>query len=211
MLKLLLIRHGESVGNAEGRMMGQRDDPLTPLGQAQARRLAAALAEAGLAHIYVSPLQRAAETAAALPPLPPLTLTYLDDLKEFQNGVFAGLTWNDAKARYPALCQRLVSSSDWIAIPEAETLQDGRDRAERVVRQLLTHHNGERIAVISHQWILQQIVAVLLGCDRTWGIPWRHTGIVELRLDRDRWAQADQALNSALWQIQRFNDVSHLD
>ncbi|MGF1536633.1 MAG: histidine phosphatase family protein [Elainellaceae cyanobacterium] len=212
MLRLLLIRHAESVGNAEGRMMGQRHDRLTLKGQQQAQRLGECLRENSPACIYASPLQRAAETAKVLQRSQPtdVPIRYRDNLREFHNGIFAGLTWAEASAQYPDLCHRLMASSDWVPIPQAETPQCGRDRARRVVDQLLTHGNGERVWVVSHHWILQQVVAVLLGCDRTWQFPLGHTGLIEIWLDRDRWLIPEQAFNSALWQIRRFNDLSHL-
>lgn len=213
MLKLLFIRHAESVGNAQGRMMGQRHDPLTSLGQEQAQALASGLAHHQPSHIYVSPLQRAVETADILHHglTTPAPLTYLAELQEFQNGIFAGLTWVEAQERYPNCCQQLTASRDWIAIPEAETLQSGRDRAQSVVDRLLTHCNGELIWIISHHWILQHIISALLGCDRTWEFSLGHTGVIELWLDCDRWTAPEQKLNSALWRIHRLNDVAHLD
>ncbi|MGF1513465.1 MAG: histidine phosphatase family protein [Elainellaceae cyanobacterium] len=217
MLQLLLIRHAESVGNAEGRMVGQRHDPLTALGRWQARRLGDRLNHLSPVCIYASPLQRAAETAvilrqvlqAAQATAPPIL--YRPDLQEFQNGVFAGLTWAEASERHPQLCRRLMASSDWVPIPGAETLQCGRDRARRIAEQLLSHRNGDQVWVLSHHWILQQVVSTLLGSDRTWGFPLAHTGLIELRLDRDRWSASEQALNSSLWQIHRFNDAGHLE
>ncbi|MGB3613353.1 MAG: histidine phosphatase family protein [Elainellaceae cyanobacterium] len=212
MLKLLFVRHAESIGNAQGRMVGQYHDPLTPRGQDQAQQLAFRLQRYVPTCIYASPLQRAAETADILRrSLGALTpITYLDELQEFQNGIFSGLTWAEAQERYPDFCQQLITNRDWISIPEAETLQSGRDRAERVVNQLLTHRSGELVWVVSHHWILQHVVSVLLGCDRTWEFPLDHTGLVEVWLDRDRWAMPEQKLNSALWHVHRFNDVAHL-
>lgn len=212
MLKLLLIRHAESIGNVEGRMMGQRHDPLTRKGQRQAQRLGDRLKGHSPNCIYSSPLQRAMETAKVLQRSQPtnVPIAYRDDLQEFHNGIFAGLTWVEASAQYPDLCYRLMASSDWVPIPGAETLQSGRDRARRAIAQLLTHGNGDRVWVVSHHWILQQVVSVLLGCDRTWQFPLGHTGLIEIWLDRDRWLTPEQAFNSALWQIRRFNDLSHL-
>ncbi len=212
MLRLLLIRHAQSVGNAEGRMMG-RHDALTALGRQQAQQLAERLGQGpSPTRLYASPLQRAAETAKILQQAQqsPPPLVYLDDLQEFQNGVFAGLTWAEASSRYPELCQRLTHSHDWIPIPGAETLQSGRDRADRVMAKLLTHQAGEQVWVVSHQWLLQHLLSALLGCDRTWEFPLNNAGLIEIWLDRDRWATPEQKLNSSLWQIRRFNDVAHL-
>ncbi|HEY9763732.1 MAG TPA: histidine phosphatase family protein [Trichocoleus sp.] len=236
-LKLLLIRHAESVGNQEGRMEGWQSTPLTAKGRQQASALGQRLLAADWlpTHIYCSPLSRAAETlwelavefgwivrSSQLSDAPhkqklplsdlPVPLTWSAHLKEYQNGVFQGLTWAEAQAQYPELCHQLEASSDWLPIPEAESLAAGRARAVQFVEALLaTHTNSDRIWVISHHWMLQQVMSVLLGCDRTWGFPIAHTGLFELWLDQQRW-QADgiNRWNSELWQIKRFNDCQHL-
>jgi broad specificity phosphatase PhoE len=214
-LQLVLVRHAESQGNVEGRMEGWGSTGLTPLGVAQAQQLGVALAALPWypTHIYCSPLLRATATLTALsdhlPTLPPITL--LPDLIEYNAGLLTGLTWAEAQARYPDLCHRLETSLDWHPIPQAETLDQGGHRAQRVVDRLLSHRNGDRLLVISHHWILQQIIARLMGCDRPWGLPMANTACFEFRIDRDRWSDpGPNRLNTELWRIQRFNDTSHL-
>lgn len=64
---LVLLRHGEAVGNAEGRLLGRMDSPLTERGRTQAKRLADLLdTEAGISRVITSPLSRARGTAEAL-------------------------------------------------------------------------------------------------------------------------------------------------
>jgi broad specificity phosphatase PhoE len=235
-LKLLLVRHGQSVGNTEGRMEGVGSTELTPLGRQQALCLGQHLATTAWqpTHIYCSPLERATATlshllhglkttcsqdAPSIEPaiaLPvgwalPTNPEILDDLKEYDAGIFTGLTWTEASAQYPDLCHQLETSLDWQPIPQAETLAEGSARAQRVVDRLLSHSNGDRVLVISHHWILQQIIARLLGCDRAWGLPMANTACFEFWLDRDRWNDpGPNRLNTELWQIKRFNDTSHL-
>ncbi|WP_254721963.1 histidine phosphatase family protein [Kovacikia minuta] len=158
-MKILFIRHAESTGNREKRMQGHGDFALTAMGRQQAKKLAdRLLTEAWIpSHIYSSPLQRAAQTTQILvehcragvpvptsiapvndsPGTPELSsegfaVEYADELKEFQNGIFQGLTWVEAMARYPQQCHELETSLDWIQIPEAESLWDARTRAFRL-------------------------------------------------------------------------------
>jgi broad specificity phosphatase PhoE len=65
-MRLILIRHGESVGNFENRLQGHTDYDLTPKGEAQARQTAERLHELGIKTVYTSPLRRAAATALAI-------------------------------------------------------------------------------------------------------------------------------------------------
>lgn len=222
-LKLLFIRHAESIGNQQGRMLGHTDDDLSEPGRMQAAQLAQQLWNESWqpSHFYSSPLRRAADTAAILHDrFPDAPIRYSDDLREFQNGILQGLTWTEAQDRYPALCQALETSLDWIPIPGAESLQAGRDRADRFIAHLLHQHaNGDRVCIITHSWILQQLVAGLLGSERVWGFAVSHTARFEFWIDRSRWQRSDppdasqsdqKRLNTELWQIRRFNDDRHL-
>ena len=116
MLKLLLIRHAQTLGNLEGRMEGQTSTPLSQQGWQQARRLGQYLLAENWypTQIYCSPLLRATQTltglapafgwntcgrdaeeaALRLPEAPPISLE--PDLMEYDNGLLAGLTWSQA-------------------------------------------------------------------------------------------------------------------
>lgn len=240
-LKLLFIRHAQSIGNQEKRMQGHGSFELSVLGQQQAEKLARRLVAEGWhpTHVYSSPLKRAAQTTeilmqqlatAALPAAvsdlidsdtltdaaesshPPLQVQYADELREFQNGIFQGLTWDEAVEQYPDFCQKLEVSPDWIPIPGAESLQAARDRAERFIQHVLhTHRNGDHLWVITHSWILQHLVAALLGSDRSWRLRASNTALFEFWIDQSRWTRLDQnRFNTDLWQIRRFNDCRHL-
>lgn len=62
-MKLYLVRHGASTGNTPGNLIGQSDHPLSALGEAQARAVAARLAPLGPLQVYSSDLPRALATA----------------------------------------------------------------------------------------------------------------------------------------------------
>jgi 2,3-bisphosphoglycerate-dependent phosphoglycerate mutase len=211
-LKLLLIRHGQSNGNVAGRMQGHGDDGLTPIGRTQVQQLAQHIQHQHIqpTTVYSSPLRRTRETAMILQP--DAQIFYTPALAEFQNGIFQGLTWAEAQAQHPELCQQLETSRDWLPIPGAETPRDARDRVTQFWQDILTTHtNGETLLIVSHSWIMQHLISQLWGSDRSWRIPIHNTAVFEFWIDHDRWSrQDDSRLNTDLWQIVRFNDISHL-
>src|SRR5262245_22807085 len=87
------IRHAESSYNAEGRIQGQSDPPLSPDGEKQAAALADFLARSAFDAIYTSPLRRSAETAR--PVAEKLRLEMITDrrLMELDVGIFQHKTW----------------------------------------------------------------------------------------------------------------------
>lgn len=242
-LKLLFVRHAQSVGNVEKRMQGHGDYPLTDRGRQQVAKLAnRLLLEAWIpTHIYSSPLKRTVQTTQILvdhfqtAPLPaavsdlmdsagslaleqadvtprPVPIAYDDALKEFQNGIFQGLTWAEATAQYPEFCRQLEASPDWLQIPGSESLEAARSRARHFIQTVMRQHrNGDSLIIVTHSWILQHLVAELLGCDRSWRMRASNTALFEFWIDQSRWHRQDHnRFNTDLWQVRRFNDCHHL-
>jgi broad specificity phosphatase PhoE len=213
-MKLLWLRHAESVGNQQGIQGG--DFELSEQGQYQAQQLAVYLSlEFWLpSHVYSSPQQRALQTTRIL--LQSLTINpiicYAEELQEVHNGIFEGLTWEQVQQQYPELCQSLVTSAEWLPIPGGESLLQVRDRAQQFINQLLRiHQNSDRVWIITHGGVLLHLIAVLLGSERTWGMDIPTTALFEFECDLDRWDCTDQnRYNSTLWKILRFNQTPHL-
>lgn len=144
---------------------------------------------------------------------PPPQLMLREELAEFQAGILTGLTWSEATQQYPDLCHTLVTSQDWVAIPGAETPLQGRARASSYLQHILSQHqNGDALWIISHHWIMEHLVACLMGAERTWKISIPNTALFEFWIDRDRWFQTGMSLGiSDRWQIKRFSDCYHLE
>jgi 2,3-bisphosphoglycerate-dependent phosphoglycerate mutase len=139
------------------------------------------------------------------------TISVASWLREFHPGILSGLTWQEAQQRHPALCQALETATHWVPIPEAETPQQGRDRATHMMRYLLQQHcQGETIWLMSHQWIMEHLIAVLMGCDRTWQLTIPNTALFEFWLDYDRPAAGIHLNISNYWQIKHFGTCPHL-
>jgi len=215
-MKLIIVRHAESGGNAEGRMQGHADFPLNDKGRAQAQKLREAFEREQLrpTHIYSSPLKRCAETTQiALGYLSPLSVEYWDDLKEHDMGALSGLTVAEAAVKYPHIDFEAERLNAWNGVPGVETSDLRQARARRVVRTVLDcHENDARVALVSHGGITQYILGALMGTERAWGLAVANTGVFEFAIDKPRWhSNGHDRRNPNNARILRFNDARHLD
>jgi len=164
-VKLLLIRHGESVGNAEGRMQGQFDSPLTDYGRDQARALLVRLQGEGWkpSVIYASDLCRAAETASILVAGLDAPVTLDTRLREYDIGVLSGVIWREVEALYPELWRKLQQRDGSSVIPGEEGLAAFHERLSSMAADILSaHQEGETVAVVAHGGSLGMILVYLL-------------------------------------------------
>ena len=100
--QLFIARHGETEWNRVGRWQGNTDIPLSEVGRAQARALAASLRGKGITAVHASDLLRANETATIIASELGLAACGVDArLRERGFGCFEGLTRDECAARYP--------------------------------------------------------------------------------------------------------------
>lgn len=175
-MKLLLIRHGESVGNAEGRMQGQFDSPLSDRGRDQTQALLARLQGEGWrpAAIYSSDLCRAAETAGILAAGLDAPVTLDARLREYDIGILSGVIWREVEVLYPELWRKLHQDEEGAAIPGEEGLEAFHRRLSSVAADILPAHQDDgTVAVVAHGGSLGMILAHLLQLAPRRPLPFR--------------------------------------
>jgi broad specificity phosphatase PhoE len=166
-LRLLLVRHGQSVANAEGRLQGQGEYPLTELGREQSRRLARRLSEKynGTAAIYTSSLGRAVETTEILAEAIGAAVIPDDRLQEYNVGALTGLTMDEIQEKYPQVYTAWAQDVDeWVPMPGAEGQADFNQRVGEVFAEIIDRHYGdETVAVVSHGGTLGAYLGQIVG------------------------------------------------
>ncbi|HEY2882394.1 MAG TPA: histidine phosphatase family protein [Pirellulales bacterium] len=159
---LYLIRHGESLFNAEKRIQGQSDVELSPLGHRQAQALAAALAGKPIDAIFSSPLKRAYQTAEAIAAKLNLPVQTDDRLKEINAGMFQGLLWDEIVHLHPAEAAHWKAMEPDFVIPGGESRrtvgQRGRAAFEKI-RETGLH----QVVVVSHGGVMAGALKSLLA------------------------------------------------
>jgi phosphoserine phosphatase len=160
--KVLLIRHGVTDWHEQGRVLGQRDLPLSQTGVEQIRETAAALDGVKLAEIITSPLQRALQSAEILGRRHGIEVARDPRLTDFQLGKWSGMALADIAAT-PEY-QRFLASPTEGRIPGGESLEEIRRRAVAAIEQAITDNpSGDAIAIVSHAGVIRVVLAHYLG------------------------------------------------
>jgi broad specificity phosphatase PhoE len=147
MTTLLLVRHGETDWNADGRLQGQTDRPLSDYGRSQARQLAEELGDDGVEAIYSSDLARARETAEIVGDRLGLPVVLDPDLREKDWGNWEGLT---------------AVERDRVEFV-GESTEAHAERTLRALRRIAERHPAGRVLVVTHGGSMRRIQTAALG------------------------------------------------
>lgn len=202
---LLLIRHGETAWNAEGRIQGQLDVPLSSRGVWQAARLAERLAAEPVTAVVTSDLARASLTAQPLAAALGLELQPEPRLRERHFGRFQGHTLAEIAERWPVEFHRWRERDPAWATPDGESGQQFIARVLAALTDLAQSHRGQTIAVIAHGGTLD--IAYRHARALAWDAPREH---VMLNASINR-MQMQPAEDGIFLHILDWGDAAHLD
>ena len=162
MTTLLLVRHGETDWNRDGRWQGHSDTPLNEVGRAQARELAASLD--GIDVIYASDLARAHETAEILGAQLGVEVRLDKRLRERGFGAWEGLTMAEIERRFREAHERWRAGEGFGA-DDAESFKDFAARVLSFVEDVLSRHPHETVLVVGHGGSIRVVHALATGLD----------------------------------------------
>ncbi len=154
MTRILLVRHGQSTWNADGRWQGRADPPLSDLGRRQAEVAADTIATAGLTAVWASPLQRAFQTATILADRLGFTVQSDARLEERDAGEWQGKTRAEIELGWPGF---LAGGRRPVGFEADDVLQD---RALTVMRDIVAA-GDEPVVVVSHGGLIRVVEAAL--------------------------------------------------
>jgi probable phosphoglycerate mutase len=152
------IRHAQSVWNAQARVQGQADPPLSDEGRAQAGALAPRLASLGLAALVTSDLRRARETAEILAPRLGLPVELEPGLRERDLGAWSGLTHPEIARRWPDDYARWRAGDPALRPGGGESRRALRRRVGAALARLRARHPGGCLALVTHMGVLRALV-----------------------------------------------------
>lgn len=203
--RLILVRHGETDWNLEGRYQGQADVPLNERGREQAKLLAERLRGERIEAIYASDLSRAYETAKIIAGAIGQEVKTLESLREVDTGVWTGLTFQEVESGYPEHLKEWRADPLGVKRLEGESYLALFERTRAAIKEITEAHPHQTVLIVGHGGNIKCIVldALGVGADRGIEIASRfaadNASLHILRYDRD----------GVL--IRTLNDRCHLD
>ena len=200
--QLLLIRHGETAWNAEHRIQGQLDIPLSPLGVLQSARLAESLANEPIDAVYSSGQSRAWLTAAPLAARLGLEVIAEPRLRERSFGIFEGLTLDEIAERYPPEFKKWRERNPAWRPDGGESGQQLIDRVLSAVSDIGMKHPNQTVVLVSHGGVLDVLYRAARLLE--WHAPREHQ-MLNAAINRLTTSATPLQLS-----IERWGDVAHL-
>jgi probable phosphoglycerate mutase len=202
--RVLLVRHGQSQGNAERRFGGHAPTPLSELGHRQAEATARALVKERVTAVYSSDLLRAVQTAEPLARATGLGITRTAALRERSVGLMEGLTFEEAAAAHPDEYAALLRRDFEHVLAGGESYRQLLDRAAAELDRAVERHRGGTVALFSHTGTICILALHLMGALDAPALKpvWLSTsncGVTRFAIE-----------HGGLIRIKAFNDTRHL-
>jgi probable phosphoglycerate mutase len=196
-MKLFCVRHGETLYNLAGRIQGQSDSQLSPLGRRQCRAVAEALAGVECDAVISSPLVRAMESARCIAEKLKLDVRAEPRLMEINAGIFQGHCWHEIDQHFPAEAARWRSGDPDYRIPDGESRRDLMVRS-RAAFEAIRRSDYRTAIVVAHGGSLTAAFKALLE------IPARH----------NPFTLGNGSISQVIWEsdfkLLTLNETSHL-
>lgn len=201
MLRLFLVRHGQSVWNDEKRIQGQQDIPLGDEGRKQAIALGERLKGRQFQACFSSPLKRATETAelilkASGNSIPIITLP---ELMERNFGDWEGKSIDDLQLLFPNDFSQWLAAHQIPAPPNGESMDELMKRVERGLDQILAVKEGN-VLVVGHSGSIKAAICIFFRLPLS--------SFVRMRIDNASLTILE--IEDGRNRLVQFNDTCHL-
>jgi probable phosphoglycerate mutase len=198
--RFIVVRHGETAWNAQGRIQGHLDSPLNEEGLAQALMVGERLAREPIDALYCSDLGRVQQTVQPLVDRTGIQPRTTERLRERRLGVFQGLTSRECQARYPEDYMRFHARDVEHAVPGGESIREVNRRVSALFTELAAQHPGQLVVAVTHGGVLDALYRFVTGMplERLRDFPIYNASLNWVRFSAGAWA------------LERWGDISHL-
>jgi broad specificity phosphatase PhoE len=155
-MKLILIRHGETLSNKEKRVQGKSDVELSSVGIEQAHLVALSLKDHPVEAIHTSPLKRAMQTAKIINEFHQKELHTDQDLMEMDYGDFEGVSFKKIMDVEKDFINQWMTDPASVKMPNGESLSQVQERAWRALKRIID--KKENALIVSHNFTIATII-----------------------------------------------------
>ena len=198
-MKLILVRHGETLSNRENRVQGITDTELSDYGRMQVEKLAESLKIDPIEVIISSPLKRAYQTATAIGKFHNVPIELEKNLQELNHGDFENVTIEDLKEKYSPFIKQWFNNPASVAMPNGESLLDVQMRAWSAIQRIIKKTKNN-ILIVSHSMTIMTILCKIRNMDLSFAR--------EVRVDVASKTTVEFEDGHGI--ITSLNDISHL-
>ena len=206
MLQVYLVRHGETRWNAERRIQGQSDSPLTAKGEQQAVQVGERVRTYGITHVIASDLGRTRRTAEIIADACGCGVTLDARLRELDMGVLEQRHLDSLTSEEEEWRRLVVNGTPDGRIPQGESMQELSERMHAALAACLDLPPGSRPLLVSHGIALGCLVSTILGlpahAERRLRL--RNCSISRVDYQESLWLAPG-------WVVETAGDISHLD
>lgn len=187
--RFILVRHGETTWNREGRYQGQIDTPLSPFGVEQGQLVAKALEKVPFDVAYASPLERSFETARMCAVPHGIEVIKDERLLEINHGEWEGLQADEVRTNYPELLHKWHTSVVDVQMPGGENIEDVRQRAMTAFNDYAKRHEGKTVLVAAHDAVNKAVLCDILDISLShfWQVKQDNTCINVFEYQNGKW------------------------
>ncbi len=200
-MRLMLVRHGETKWNKEGRFQGQSQIGLNEKGLEQAQQVAGALPSWRPTALYSSPLPRTFMTASMISEGISVPVASKEGLKEINLGLLEGITGTAMRTQYGGIYSSWREDPSDVVFPEGESIRQLQARAWHAVEEMEAAHVDDTIVAVSHNFAIRAILCACLGLPLS----------MFHRLRVDLASISIVHLNAGSHQVLAINDRCHLN
>lgn len=165
MIRFILVRHGETASNKEGRFRGRLDVPLNENGIKQAEALADALKKIPMNAIYSSPLSRALDTAKIIGQGRGVPLIVDERITNISLGTWEGQLKSDIRKKFPNLYKLWLEDPEKLSFRGMESLKSVQKRSLELINYLINEYKtvqGATLCLVTHRAVLKPLIAGIL-------------------------------------------------
>ena len=165
MIQLLIIRPGTTDYDAQGRIMGRLDIPLSADGANQVAKTVQEVAHLPVNTIYVAPSRSSLQTAEAVAAATQARIKPLDSLTNLNPGLWEGKLVGELKQQQPKVYRRWQADPESVCPPGGEMVSTARDRVRKGIEKTLRKHKEGVVALIMPEPIASVVYSELTDSD----------------------------------------------